>query len=119
MFGPKAVMVQEMLIDLYETVESWLLIPVGAPAAGTAAAERAGPRGAKAGGGRGDKNLLPAPALQDEEAVEFLWQLFEAEPGQKTIEPIRKLKNVAAKRGWQVGNQASFYRINPVREVVA
>lgn len=30
MFGPKAVMVQEMLIDLYETVESWRLIPVGA-----------------------------------------------------------------------------------------
>jgi len=51
------------------------------------------------------------PKATDEEAVEFLRQLFEAEPGQKTIEAIRKLKTVAEKRGWRVGSQASLYRL--------
>ncbi len=112
---PKAVMVQEMLIDLYEAVESRRLIPVEALQEVQRRLDELAMEVKRLAAAQETKIVyLPRPfrpKATDEEAVEFLRQLFEAEPGQKTIEAIRKLKTVAEKRGWRVGSQASLYRL--------
>jgi prophage antirepressor-like protein len=112
---PKAVMVQEMLIDLYEAVESRRLIPVEALQEVQRRLDELALEVRRLAAAQETKIVyLPRPfrpKATDEEAVEFLRQLFEAEPSQKTIEAIRKLKTVAEKRGWRVGSQASLYRL--------
>jgi len=112
---PKAVMVQEMLIDLYEAVESRRLIPVEALQEVQRRLDELVLEVRRLAAAQETKIVyLPRPfrpKATDEEAVEFLRKLFEAEPGQKTIEAIRKLKTVAEKRGWRVGGQASLYRL--------
>lgn len=112
---PKAVMVQEMLIDLYEAVESRRLIPVEALQEVQRRLDELALEVKRLAAAQETKIVyLPRPfrpKATDKEAVEWLRQLFEAEPSQKTIEAIRKLKTVAEKRGWRVGSQASLYRL--------
>ncbi|MGB9903588.1 MAG: BRO family protein [Desulfotomaculales bacterium] len=112
---PMAVQVQEMLIDLYEMVESRRLVPVEAIRRFEARLEELAHEVRRLAEAQETKIVyLPRPfrpKATDDEAVEFLRQLFEAEPSQKTIEAIRKLKTVAEKRGWRVGSQASLYRL--------
>lgn len=112
---PKAIQVQEMLIDLYEAVESRRLVPVEALQEVQRRLDELAMEVRRLAQAQETKIVyLPRPfrpKATDEEAVEFLRQLFEAEPQQKAIEAIRKLRVVAEKRGWRVGSQATLYRL--------
>lgn len=56
------------------------------------------------------------PWSTDDEAVNFMKELFEAKPAQKIIEAIRTLKLEAQKQGWRVGSDKTLYRIaNKIR----
>jgi len=115
---PKAVAVQEALIDLYEQVERGDLVSVGylrdvvrelksevrrlsemITAAGLSTAPRV--------------VYLPRPWKRhsfDPAALDFLRELFLKRPWMKTSEMDRALREEAGKKGWKVGSRASVYR---------
>lgn len=112
---PKAVMVQEMLIDLYEAVESRRLVPVEALQEVQRRLDELATEVRRLAVAQETKVVyLPRscrPWSTDNEAVGFLRTLFEAKPGLKVAEAIRVLKNEAQKNGWLVGSNATLYRI--------
>jgi len=115
---PRAVAVQEALIDLYEQVERGELVSAGylQDAVRELRAEIGRLRG-----------LLPAakvsndlrvvyvsrrqkPRSFDDEALAFLQKLFNSRPHDKVVDLDRQLRCEAAKNGWKVGSPDSVYR---------
>lgn len=112
---PKAIMVQEMLIDLYEAVESRRLVPIEALQEMACRLDELTLQVQRLVSTQEQRVVyLPRPYKSrstDEEAIEFMRRLFEAEPGQKVADAIRCLQVAAGKRGWRLGSQATLYRL--------
>jgi prophage antirepressor-like protein len=112
---PKAIMVQEMLIDLYEAVESRRLIPIEEIAEIRKQMAKLTMEVHKLTAAQEAKIVyLPRrfkPTATDQEAIDFFLQLFEAEPFLRTANAIRALEPMAKKCGWRVGSRASLYRL--------
>ena len=112
---PKAVMVQEMLLDLYEAVESRRLVPVEALQEVQRRLDELAMVVRRLAVAQEEKVVyLPRssrPRSTDNEAVKFMRGLFEARPGLKVSDAIRDLKSEAQKHGWRVGSNATLYRI--------
>jgi len=112
---PKAIMVQEMLIDLYEAVESRRLVPVEALQEFAGRLDKLAMEVRRLAEAQETQIVyLPRPykpRATDEDAVDFLRKLFEREPGQKVSTAIRKLEKEAAARRWRIGSKASLYRL--------
>jgi len=118
---PKAVMVQEALIDLYEQVERGELVSVGylRDAARELKVE-IGRLSRLVTGVEGGKEMLPMqvvyvpcrrkPYSLDDAALDFLQKLFCRKPRAKVVELDRRLREEAGRRGWKVGSAASVYR---------
>jgi len=115
---PKAVAVQEALIDLYEQVERGELVSMGylQDTVRELRAEINRLRG-----------FLPEakdikkvqvvyvssrcrPRSFDDEALAFLEKLFSSKPHAKVVELDRQLRGEAARQGWKVGSMHSVYR---------
>lgn len=116
---PRAVAVQEALIDLYEQVERGDLVSVGylrdtvrdlrleinrlseiVSAAGLPASPQV--------------VYLPRPWKKysfDDAALAFLQELFNRKPYARIAELERNLRREAAKQGWKVGSRSSVYRV--------
>lgn len=119
---PRAVAVQEALIDLYEQVERGQLVSVGylQDTVRDLRAEISRLR-----------DLLPEtknalniqvlyvpsrcrPRSIDDKALAFLQELFKSRPHAKVVELDRQLRSEAAKHGWKVGSPDSVYRVMAV-----
>lgn len=116
---PRAVAVQEALIDLYEQVERGDLVSVGylrdtvrdlrleinrlseiVSAAGLPASPQV--------------VYLPRPWKKhsfDDAALAFLQELFNRKPYARIAELERNLRREATKQGWKVGSRSSVYRV--------
>jgi excisionase family DNA binding protein len=121
---PRAVAVQEMLIDLYEAVEGRRLLPVEALQEVQRRLDNLALEVRRLAAVQEAKVVyLPRscrPWSIDNEAVVFLRGLFEVRPGIKVAEAISDLKNEAQKHGWRVGSKATLYRIaGKLREAVS
>lgn len=115
---PRAVAVQEALIDLYEQVERGELVSRGhlhdvvrelkmeinrLSEIVTAAGISPGPKVV----------YLPRPKKRhsfDDAALAFLQELFNRKPYARAAELERQLRKEAAKQDWKVGTRASVYR---------
>lgn len=121
---PKAVAVQEALIDLYEQVERGQLVSVGYLQ--DAVRDLKGEIGrlsrlvTSAEGGR---DARPTKTVQlvyvprrckprsfDDAVLDFLQKLFNSRPYAKVVELDRQLRGEAVKKGWKVGSTDSVYR---------
>lgn len=112
---PRAIQVQEMLIDLYEAVESRRLVPVEALQEFAGRLDKLALEVRRLAEAQETKIVyLPKsfkPRATDEDAVSFLRSLFERDPGQKVSTAIRKLEKEATARCWRIGSRASLYRL--------
>ena len=118
---PKAVMVQEALIDLYEQVERGDLVSVGylhdAVRELKAEIGRLSRLVTGVGGGR---EILPVqmvyvpcrqkPHSFDDAALAFLQELFNSRLFAKISDIDRRLRKEAAIHGWRIGSYHSVYR---------
>jgi len=121
---PRAVAVQEALIDLYEQVERGQLVSVGylQDAIRELKSEVGRLSQLTVGSGSG-RNALPAKVVQivyiprrqkprsfDDAALAFLQELFISRPSAKVVELNRRLRKEATQKGWKVGSRSSIYR---------
>ena len=115
---PKAIMVQEMLIDLYEQVERGELVSVGYLSLVVQSlrqeVNRLSDIVTAAGISPGPQVIyLPRPKKRhsfSDNALIFLQELFNQRPRARVSELDRWLRSKAAKEGWKVGSRASVYR---------
>jgi len=121
---PRAVMVQEALIDLYEQVERGQLVSVGYLHDVVRELKSEVNRLSRlVTGAEGGRNVQPAKVVQlvyisrrrkprsfDDAALEFLQKLFNSKPNAKVAELDRQLRGEAARKGWKVGSTDSVYR---------
>ncbi|NLI12192.1 MAG: hypothetical protein GX425_06125 [Peptococcaceae bacterium] len=112
---PRAVAVQEMLIDLYEAVEGRRMIPVEALQGVQQRLDELATEVRRLVVAQEAKIVyLPRscrPRSTDNEAVEFFKLLFEENPGRKVSDAIRVVKKTANECGWRVGSDKAFYRM--------
>ncbi|TEB10016.1 BRO family protein [Pelotomaculum propionicicum] len=112
---PRAVAVQEALIDLYEAVESRRMIPVEALQGVQQRLDELATEVRRLVVAQEAKIVyLPRscrPRSTDNEAVEFFKRLFEENPGRKVSDAIRVVKKTANECGWRVGSDKAFYRM--------
>lgn len=112
---PRAVAVQEMLIDLYEAVEGRRMIPVEALQGVQQRLDELATEVRRLVVAQEAKIVyLPRscrPRSTDNEAVEFFKRLFEENPGRKVSDAIRVVKKTANECGWRVGSDKAFYRM--------
>lgn len=112
---PRAVQVQEMLLDLYEAVESQRMVPVEAMQEyGRKLDELAMEVRRLVESQESRIVYLPKvskPRATDLEAVEFFRELFAGNPRRTMSSAIRELEDEAGKRGWKLGSRSSLYRL--------
>ncbi|ACV64876.1 prophage antirepressor [Desulfofarcimen acetoxidans DSM 771] len=118
---PKAVAVQDALINLYEQVERGELVSAGYLQNVVRELKSEINRLSRliAGAG-GNRNVQPVqvvyvprrhkPRSFDDAALAFLQELFIQKPRAKVVELDRHLREEAAKQGWKVGSKDSVYR---------
>ena len=120
---PKAVAVQEALIDLYEQVERGELVSAGYLQDVVRELKSEINRLSRLVAGAGGRGVQPAKAVQvvyisrrrkpysiEDAALAFLQELFIQRPRAKVVELDRHLREEAAKKGWKVGSTDSVYR---------
>lgn len=119
---PRAVAVQEALIDLYEQVERGQLVSAGylqdVVRELKSEVSRLSRLAAGAGSGQGAQPVqvvyIPRrrkPHSIDDAALSFLQGLFNRKPWAKVVELDRCLRAEAAEQGWRVGSRDSVYRV--------
>lgn len=112
---PRAVQVQEMLLDLYEAVESRRLVPVEALQETMRRLDELSLEVKRLADVQQNKIVyLPKtskPRATDLEAADFLRELFDDNPRLTKVKAIKSLEREAVKHGWRIGSRASLYRL--------
>lgn len=112
---PRAIQVQEMLLDLYEAVESRRLVPVEALQEVMRRLDELALEVKRMADVQQSKIIyLPKaskPRATDLEAANFLRELFDDNPSLTKVKAIRNLEKESVKQGWRIGSRASLYRL--------